>query len=95
MEEGLLIALLSAIGIKEIWSIIKKKMDQDERESNKLDNLSLDIIKELKIKIDSLEKKIENLISENVELKIKVAKMEERIIKSAAHSKKRNGRKNS
>lgn len=70
-------------------------MDQDERESNKLDNLSLDIIKELKIKIDSLEKKIENLISENVELKIKVAKMEERIIKSAAHSKKRNGRKNS
>ncbi len=95
MEEGLLIALLSAIGIKEIWSIIKKKMDQDERESNKLDNLSLDIIKELKIKIDSLEKKIEALISENIDLKIKVAKMEERIIKSAAHSKKRNGRKNS
>lgn len=95
MEEGLLIALLSAIGIKEIWSIIKKKMDQDERESDKLDNLSLDIIKELKIKIDSLEKKIENLISENIDLKIKVAKMEERIIKSAAHSKKRNGRKNS
>ena len=95
MEEGLLIALLSAIGIKEIWSIIKKKMDQDERESNKLDNLSLDIIKGLKIKIDSLEKKIEALISENIDLKIKVAKMEERIIKSAAHSKKRNGRKNS
>lgn len=95
MEEGLLIALLSAIGIKEIWSIIKKKMDQDERESNKLDNLSLDIIKELKIKIDSLEKKIEALISENIDLKIKVAKMEERIIKSAAHSKRRNGRKNS
>lgn len=95
MEEGLLIALLSAIGIKEIWSIIKKKMDQDERESDKLDNLSLDIIKELKIKIDSLEKKIEDLISENIDLKIKVAKMEERIIKSAAHSKKRNGRKNS
>jgi len=70
-------------------------MDQDERESNKLDNLSLDIIKELKIKIDSLEKKIEALISENIDLKIKVAKMEERIIKSAAHSKKRNGRKNS
>ena len=95
MEEGLLIALLSAIGIKEIWSIIKKKMDQEERESDKLDNLSLDIIKELKIKIDSLEKKIEDLISENIDLKIKVAKMEERIIKSAAHSKKRNGRKNS
>ena len=95
MEEGLLIALLSAIGIKEIWSIIKKKMDQDERESDKLDNLSLDIIKELKIKIESLEKKIEDLISENIDLKIKVAKMEERIIKSAAHSKKRNGRKNS
>ena len=70
-------------------------MDQDERESDKLDNLSLDIIKELKIKIDSLEKKIEDLISENIDLKIKVAKMEERIIKSAAHSKKRNGRKNS
>ena len=68
-------------------------MDQDERESNKLDNLSLKIIEELKNKIDSLEKKIENLITENIDLKIKVAKMEERIIKSAAHSKKRNGRK--
>lgn len=92
MEDGLLIALLSAFGVKEIWSIIKKKMDQDERESNKLDNLSLKIIEELKNKIDSLEKKIENLITENIDLKIKVAKMEERIIKSAAHSKKRNGR---
>jgi regulator of replication initiation timing len=89
MEDGFLIALLSAFGIKEIWSIIKKKMDQSERESDKLDNLSLKIIEELKDKIDSLEIKIEELIKENTDLKIKVAKMEERLIKSAAHSKKR------
>jgi len=89
VEDGLLIALLSAIGVKEIWSIIKKKMDQNEREGDKLDQLSLKIITELKDKIDSLELKIEELIIENTNLKIKVAKMEERLIKSAAHSKKR------
>jgi regulator of replication initiation timing len=89
VDEGLLIALLSAFGVKEIWSIIKKKMDQNEREGDKLDQLSLKIIEELKDKIDSLELKIEELIIENTNLKIKVAKMEERLIKSAAHSKKR------
>jgi regulator of replication initiation timing len=89
VENGLLIALLSAFGVKEIWSIIKKKMDQNEREGDKLDQLSLRIIEELKYKIDSLELKIEELIIENTNLKIKVAKMEERLIKSAAHSKKR------
>jgi regulator of replication initiation timing len=89
VDEGLLIALLSAFGVKEIWSIIKKKMDQNEREGDKLDQLSLKIIEELKDKIDSLELKIEELIIENTNLKIKIAKMEERLIKSAAHSKKR------
>lgn len=89
MDDGLLIALLSAFGVKEIWSIIKKKMDQNEKEGDKLDQLSLKIITELKDKIDSLELKIEELIIENTNLKIKVAKMEERLIKSAAHSKKR------
>ncbi len=89
MEDGILIALLSAFGVKEIWSIIKKKMDQNEREGDKLDKLSLKIIEELKNKIDSLELKIEELIIENTNLKIKVAKMEERLVKSAAHSKKR------
>jgi len=89
VEDGLLIALLSAFGVKEIWSIIKKKMDQNEREGDKLDKLSLKIITELKDKIDSLELKIEELIIENTNLKIKIAKMEERLIKSAAHSKKR------
>lgn len=64
-------------------------MDQNEREGDKLDQLSLRIIEELKYKIDSLELKIEELIIENTNLKIKVAKMEERLIKSAAHSKKR------
>jgi regulator of replication initiation timing len=89
VDNSLLIALLSAFGVKEIWSIIKKKMDQNEREGDKLDQLSLKIITELKDKIDSLELKIEELIIENTNLKIKVAKMEERLIKSAAHSKKR------
>lgn len=64
-------------------------MDQNEREGDKLDQLSLRIIEELKDKIDSLELKIEELIIENTNLKIKIAKMEERLIKSAAHSKKR------
>ena len=89
MEDGLLIALLSAFGVKEIWSIIKKKMDQNEREGDKLDQLSLKIITELKDKIDSLELKIEELIIENTNLKIKVAKMEERILLTAKNRVKK------
>jgi len=97
VDNSLLIALLSAFGVKEIWSIVKKKMDQNEREGDKLDQLSLKVIGELKNKIEDLESKIDELILENTELKIKVARMEERLLKDVTKRtrKKRNAKSDS
>ena len=61
-------------------------MDQNEREGDKLDQLSLKVIDELKNKIEDLESKIDELILENTELKIKVARMEERLLKDVTKS---------
>jgi len=90
MDEPILIALISALGVKEIWNIIKKRMDQKEKKSQRDDNLSLKVIEELKTKITDLEEKINILIEENTALKIKVARMEERLIRNAKNKVKRN-----
>jgi predicted RNase H-like nuclease (RuvC/YqgF family) len=76
MEEPILIALISALGVKEIWNIIKKKIDiSAKKEDNQIERLTE--------KISSLELKIDELIQENMSLKVKLAKMEERILLTA------------
>ena len=82
-NEPILIALISALGIKEIWNIIKKKMDHSASKDERQDKLSVQVILELKDKISSLEERVNILIEENVNLKVKVARMEERLIKNA------------
>ena len=76
MEEPLLIALISALGVKEIWNIIKKKIDISAQKED-------DQIARLTEKISILEVKIDELIQENMNLKVKLAKMEERILLTA------------
>tara|TARA_Y100000389_G_scaffold3306_1_gene3241 strand:+ start:1314 stop:1598 length:285 start_codon:yes stop_codon:yes gene_type:complete len=82
-NEPILIALISALGIKEIWNIIKKRMDHSASKDERQDKLSVQVILELKDKISSLEERVNILIEENVNLKVKVARMEERLIKNA------------
>lgn len=82
MEEPLLIALISALGVKEIWNIIKKKIDINAKKED-------DQIERLTEKITSLEVKIDELIQENLNLKVKVAKMEERILLTAKNRVKK------
>ena len=65
-------------------------MDQKEEKDKREDNLSLQVIEELKTKITDLEEKINLLIEENTALKIKVARMEERLIRNAKNKVKRN-----
>ncbi len=67
-------------------------MDQKEKKSQRDDNLSLKVIEELKDKIGDLENKINKLIEENTALKIKVARMEERLIRNAKNKVKRNNK---
>jgi len=97
----LLTALASAFGLKEIWAVIKKRMDIDARKSDKKDErkasyettkdqITAQVIEELKDKIGELEAKIDELIKENIALNVKLARMEERLTQSA---KKRVSRK--
>ena len=64
-------------------------MDQNEKKSERDGNISLKVIEELKDKISGLEDKINKLIEENTDLKIKVARMEERLIRNAKNKVKR------
>ena len=76
----LLVALIGAFGVKEIWVIWKKKIDikarKDESADNKLSTLYMTIIQDLKIQIQKLENKVDLLISENVELREEVSRLE-------------------
>ena len=80
-------ALASALGLKEVWNIIKKRMDlsakKDKSNETTKDKLTAQVIEELKNKIGELEVKIDSLIKENIELNIKLARMEERLMQSA------------
>jgi|TARA_R110000796_G_scaffold16994_5_gene52576 regulator of replication initiation timing len=76
MDDPILITLISALGIKEVWNIIKKKIDINAKKEDSH-------IEMLVEKIEGLELKINELIEENVQLRVKIAKMEERIIFTA------------
>ncbi len=80
-------SLIAALGIKEVWQILKQKIDINAKKEERQDNLQAKVIEELKNKIDGLERKIDELITENTHLRVKIAKMEERLI---ANAKKRN-----
>ena len=58
-----LTALVSALGIKEIWNIWKKKIDLKNKRLSKneitKDKLTAQVIEELKNKIEELEVKID------------------------------------
>ena len=79
---GILTALVGALGIKEIWSIVKKKLDHQNNRETK-DELTAQVIEELKNKIGELEAKIDSLIKENIALREKLARMEERLMQNA------------
>ena len=94
---GILTALVGALGIKEIWSIIKKKVDHHNQKENSnektKDELTAQVIEELKNKIDELEAKIDDLIEKNKQCAIKLARLEERIMLSANKSSTRKRKK--
>lgn len=82
-----LTALVSALGVKEIWTIWKKKIDQKNKKLDKdeitKDQFTAKVIGELKDKIIELEVKIDKLIKENIDLHKKLARMEERLVLNA------------
>ena len=96
-DHNLLLALagiISAFGIKEIWAIVKQKIDIGAKKDEREESLYTKQIEILTNKITQLETKIELLIEENIQLRVKVVKMEARLINSAKKkvNKKNNAR---
>jgi predicted RNase H-like nuclease (RuvC/YqgF family) len=90
----LVTAIAGALGIKEIWNIWKKKIDiQAKKDLSALQNqqqIVTDVMQEqrktmeeMTTRILSLEDKIEKLIKENIMLREKLARMEERLVLNA------------
>jgi len=97
---GILVTLVGALGIKEIWNIWKKKIDvQAKKDIITLSNdhqILHEVIEEQRKTIEDmtkriiiLEDKIDQLIEENRDCAVKLARMEERILLSAKKSSAR------
>ena len=91
---GILVTLLGAFGVKEIWTIWKKKIDiqgqKDLITLSKEHQILHGVIEEQRNTIEDmtkrivlLEGKIDQLIEDNKDCAIKLARMEERLILSA------------
>ena len=91
---GILVTLISALGLKEIWNIWKKKIDiqgqKDLITLSKEHQILHGVIEEQRNTIEDmtkrivlLEGKIDQLIEDNKDCAIKLARMEERLLLSA------------
>ena len=56
-------SLVGALGLKSIWDIVKKRMDIKAAKEERIDNLSIAVIEELKDMIVALELKIDELLT--------------------------------
>jgi hypothetical protein len=72
----LLGTLVGALGIKEVWSIWKKKIDVAAIDKRDMSDIATD-------RVTILEQRIDELYEENAELRSKVARLEERILHTA------------
>ena len=74
--------IVSALGIKEIWGIWKRKIEirnkKDQVDEITKDQITSQVIEELKRKINGLEEKIDDLLKMNKECAVKLARLEER-----------------
>lgn len=101
MEIELLIycitAIVSALGIKEVWSIWKRKIELKNQTLKKneitKDQITSKVIDELKNRIRSLESKIDDLLTMNKECAVKLARLEERVMFSAKKNSNRKTKK--
>ena len=90
-DHTILIGLISALGLKEIWNIWKKKIDVNAAKEEREENVYAKQVDILTNKISQLETKIELLIEENIQLRVKIERMQTRLVVSA---KKKVNRKN-
>jgi hypothetical protein len=92
---SIIAAIAGALGIKELWNIWKKKIDINAGRESKELQLSTKVffatISDLKDEIKALEVKIEQLIEENMQCAVKLARMEERLIANVSTKVRKKG----
>ena len=92
-DHSLLLALtgiISAFGLKEVWAIIQKKMDIGAKKEEREESFYIKQISDLTTNIGQLEAKIEALIEENVDLKLKIVEMGSGLVNNAKKRTQRN-----
>jgi predicted nuclease with TOPRIM domain len=80
---SLVVGLIGALGLKEVWNIWKKKIDNSTQIKSEIRKDNKQRIKELEDQVNELRERIENLLLENADIKVNVARLEERILLTA------------
>jgi predicted nuclease with TOPRIM domain len=80
---SLVVGLIGALGLKEVWNIWKKKIDNSTEIKSEIRKDNKQRIRELEDQVNELRERIENLLLENADIKVNVARLEERILLTA------------
>lgn len=80
---SLVVGLIGALGLKEVWNIWKKKIDNSTQIKSEIREDNKQRIRELEDQVNELRERIENLLLENADIKVNVARLEERILLTA------------
>ena len=80
---SLVVGLVGALGLKEGWNIWKKKIDNSTQIKSEIRKDNKQRIRELENQVNELRERIENLLLENADIKVNVARLEERILLTA------------
>jgi len=80
---SLVVGLIGALGLKEVWNIWKKKIDNSTQIKSEIRKDNKQRIRELEDQVNELRERIENLLLENADIKVNVARLEERILLTA------------
>ena len=55
-------SLIGALGLKEIWAIVKQKIDINAKKDEREDNFILDKLKNLRLRLVNLKKRLKSLL---------------------------------
>jgi predicted nuclease with TOPRIM domain len=88
---SLVVGLIGALGLKEVWNIWKKKIDNSTQIKSEIRKDNKQRIRELEDQVNELRERIENLLLENADMKAHVARLEERILLTAKNRVKSRG----
>jgi predicted nuclease with TOPRIM domain len=88
---SLIVGLVGSLGLKEVWNIWKKKVDNSTQIKSEIRNDNRQRIKELENQVNELRQRIEDLLIDNANIKANAARLEERVLLTAKNRIKNRG----